>query len=74
MTEPEEIPPGCKPASDADLVASLSYALRFDELGKARAVANDIVTRIAAERLVQHLRASNYLILQKPPLKSHGEP
>ena len=48
-------------------------ALRFN--GRKRAHdADETMARITAERLVEHLERSGYVVMHKPPLGQHGAP
>jgi hypothetical protein len=50
---------------------SLSFAIRFN--GRTRAQdADEVMARITAERLVEHLERSGYVVMHKPPLGQHG--
>jgi hypothetical protein len=50
---------------------SLSFALRFN--GKKRTHdADETMARITAERLVEHLERSGYVVMHKPGLGQHG--
>jgi hypothetical protein len=61
------------PATRAELTQSLSFALRFN--GRKRVHdADEIMARITAERLVEHLERSGYVVMHKPPLGPHGTP
>ena len=52
-------------ASHEDLVQSLSFALRYD--GRRRVHhADEAMARITAERLVQHLERSGYVLMRRP--------
>ena len=55
-------------ATREDLRDSLSYALRYRD-GKRmhNAEADSFMARIAAERLVDHLTRSGFVVLKKPP-------
>ena len=65
--------PSLRPATRDELTQSLSFALRFD--GRKRVHdADEVMARITAERLVEHLEQSGYVIMCKPPLGQHGEP
>ena len=57
--------PDLRPASAQEIEESLSFALRFDGRKRVRH-ADDVMARITAERLVQHLERSGYVILKKP--------
>ncbi len=50
-----------------------SVALRFN--GRKRAHdADETMARITAERLVEHLERSRYVVMHEPPLGQHGAP
>ena len=36
--------------------------------------ADDVTARFTAERLVEHLERSGYVVMHKPPLDQHGAP
>ena len=71
-----------RPASPAEIADSLSFALRYD--GRRRVHhADDAMARITADRLVEHLQRSGFVVLKRPdavaPSASHhgrgqGEP
>ena len=53
------------PATAAELEESLSFALRY--AGKRRVhMADDVMARVTAERLVQHLERSGYVLMKRP--------
>jgi hypothetical protein len=53
------------PATPAELEETLSFALRF--AGKKRVhTADDVMARVTAERLVQHLDRSGYVLMKRP--------
>ncbi len=53
------------PATAADLEETLSFALRY--AGKRRVhSADDVMARVTAERLVQHLERSGYVLMRRP--------
>ena len=55
-----------RPASAQELEESLSFALRFS--GRKRVHhADDAMARITAERLVQHLERSGFVLMKRPP-------
>jgi hypothetical protein len=62
------------PASRADLILALSYALTHDARGKAHRRAADFMTQIAAETLADHLERSGFVILRKPAREAHRIP
>ena len=54
-----------RPASAEEIEQSLSFALRFD--GRRRVHhADDAMARITAERLVQHLERSGFVLMKRP--------
>jgi hypothetical protein len=63
--------PNLRPATRDELTQSLSFALRFD--GRKRMHdADETMAQITAERLVEHLEWSGYVVMHKPPLGQHG--
>jgi len=74
--------PDLRPATPSELADSLSFALRYD--GRRRVHhADDAMARITADRLVEHLQRSGFVVLKRPdavaPSASHhgqgqGEP
>ena len=57
---------GLRPASAQEMQESLSFALRF--AGRKRVHhADDAMARITAERLVQHLERSGFVLMKRPP-------
>ncbi len=69
---------GLGPASAQEIQKSLSFALRF--AGRKRVhYAGDAMARITAERLVQHLKQSGFVLMKKPDraapsISGHGHP
>ena len=54
-----------RPATTSELEETLSFALRF--AGKKRVhTADDVMARVTAERLVQHLEKSGYVLMKRP--------
>jgi hypothetical protein len=54
------------PASPEDLRDALAFALRYD--GRKRVHHPDsMMAQITAERLVEHLQRSGFVVLKKPP-------
>ena len=63
MTEDDK--QSLRPASAEEIEQSLSFALRFD--GRRRVHhADDAMARITAERLVQHLERSGFVLMKRP--------
>ena len=53
------------PATAAEVEESLSFGLRY--AGKRRVhTADDVMARVTAERLVQHLQRCGYVVMRKP--------
>ena len=69
---------GLRPASAHGIQESLSFALRF--AGRKRVHhADDAMARITAERLVQHLEQSGFVLMKKrnraaPSTNGQGHP
>lgn len=63
MSDDEKL--NLRPASHEEIEQSLSFALRYEGRKRVRH-ADDAMARITAERLVQHLERSGYIILKKP--------
>lgn len=66
--------PTLTPATPDELTAALSYALRFDERGKAHSRATDMTARIAAETLVRYLDLAGFVVMKRPPAVSPTTP
>jgi hypothetical protein len=65
--------PNLRQATRDELTQSLTFALRFN--GRKRVHdADEIMARITAERLVEHLERSGYVVMHKPPLGQYGAP
>ena len=55
-----------RPATADEIADALSFALRYQ--GRKRVHhADDAMARITAERLVQHLEASGFVLMKGPP-------
>jgi hypothetical protein len=58
-------------ADSAEVAGALAFALRFG--GRKRVLqADDMMALIAAERLVEHLGRSGFVVMRKPPSPPHG--
>ena len=68
----DELRPLMNAASDEEFAQSLAYALRFDERGRPRAGGWEFAAALAAERLVEHLRRSNFVVMKRRPTPPHG--
>jgi hypothetical protein len=63
--------PNLCPATRDELTQSLSFAHRIN--GRKRVHdADEAMARIIAERPVEHLERSGYVVTHKPPLGQHG--
>jgi len=66
-----------RPATPSELANSLSFALRYD--GRRRVHhADDAMARITADRLVEHLQSSGFVVLKRsdavaPSASHHGQ-
>jgi hypothetical protein len=57
--------PRLRPATPAEIADTLSFALRYD--GRRRVHhADDAMARITADRLVEHLARSGFVIMKRP--------
>lgn len=64
-------PDHLRPATQDDIIQSLAFALRFD--GRRRVHdADGFMARIVAERLVEHLRVSGFMVMKKPSGRRQG--
>jgi hypothetical protein len=61
------------PATPDDLVDALAFALRFDGR-KRKHDAAEIMARIVAERLVEHLERSGFVVMKTPPIGGSRRP
>jgi len=58
-------PDHLRPATQDEIAQTLSFALRFD--GRRRVHhADDAMARITADRLVQHLERSGFVVMKRP--------
>ena len=58
-----------RPADCAELLHSLSYALRHGRAA-SRQERDDLIARLAAKQVLAHLEHSNYVVMQKPPARA----
>ena len=61
--------PQLRPADHAELLHSLSYALRYGQTA-SRQERDDLIAHLAAEQVLQHLERSNDVVMQKPPARA----
>jgi hypothetical protein len=59
-------------ATPEEIVEAISYALRYDERGKPRKGGWDFAAGLAAERLVEHLRRSGFILFRTKPGRPHS--
>lgn len=65
--------PNLREASLDEIAEALAYSLRFD--GKRRVHdADATMARITAQRLVEHLQRSGFVVLRKPAAPDHKAP
>lgn len=59
------------PATAEELATTISFALRFD--GRKRTHSGDeFMAKITAERLIEHLERSGYVVMKKPAVPAHS--
>jgi hypothetical protein len=63
---------GMRPAGPEELAEILAYALRYDDRGRPRRGGFELAAALAAERIAEHLRRSNLVVLRRPPAAPHG--
>jgi hypothetical protein len=64
-------PTPLRPATAEEITSALMFALRH----RGRRVVHDadeVMARITAERLVEHLAQSGFVLMKKPPLRPHS--
>ena len=61
-------------ASRDELLFSIEHSMRYDARGKATNAARDVAIRLLAERVLEHLERSNYVVMKGPPMKSWSTP
>ena len=59
------------PADPKNLRQAVSYALRFNERGKAHGVRMRYEPEMMADAVVKHLARSGYRFFEGPPLGAH---
>ena len=64
---PDDAP--LRPADRAEVLHSLSYALRHGRT-TSRQGRDDLIVRLAAEQVLEHLERSNTVVMQKPPARA----
>lgn len=61
--------PNLRPASPDEIAEALAFALRYDRRRRVYH-ADDMMARITAERLAEHLEASGFVVMKAPPAVS----
>ena len=62
-----DAPDRLTPAAPDDLADALAFALRFDGR-KRKHDAAEMMARIVAKRLVEHLDRCGFVVMKKPPI------
>lgn len=61
-----------RPATTEEMAESIAFALRYD--GRRRVHhADEMMARITAERLVQHLRDAGFVVMRQLPRQGHSD-
>ena len=66
------MPDTLHPATRDEVRDALSYALRFSRAGKSHRHASELMARIAADVLVEHLERSGFVLMRKPGMPMPG--
>ncbi len=59
---------GLRLATAEEIQETLSFSLRFNR-GKHVRDADEMMARIVANRLIEHLRISGFVVMRKPPVQ-----
>jgi hypothetical protein len=63
--------PQLRPATSDEIAKTLAFALRYR--GRKRVFVADLtMARITADRLVQHLERSGFVLMKRPPAPAHS--
>lgn len=65
--------PSLRPATREEITQTLAFALQYDGRKRTRDTA-DYMARIAAERLVQYLEQSGFVLMKRPGAKAPSVP
>lgn len=65
---PDDDPP-LRPANRAEVLLSLSHLLRYGRTASQQE-RDDLVARLAAEQVLEHLERSNYVVMRGPPARA----
>jgi len=60
------------PASGKEIAESLAYAMRYDARGKPVSGGWELAAKVAADRLVEHLGRSGFVVLKRRPRGPHS--
>jgi hypothetical protein len=63
--------PNRRPATPDEIAKTLSSALRYDGRHRVR-MADDAMAGITAERLVERLQRSGFVLMKRPPARAPG--
>jgi hypothetical protein len=63
-----------QPANRDDLLANLSYGMRFNTSGKPIRGAHDVAVAALAETVLGHLERSGYVVMKKPAASAPSVP
>lgn len=61
-----------RPATRDEVSDALGYALQFSRAGKSHRHATEMMARIAADVLVEHLELAGFVVMKKPPAPLHS--
>jgi hypothetical protein len=73
LSSPMPDTPELRPATRDELTQFLSFAVRCNGRKHVHD-ADEVMARITAERLVEHLERSGYVVMDEPPLGQHVAP
>ena len=65
---PDDVPP-LRPARRADVVQALSFVMRHGRR-VSRAEQDDLIARMVADQIMDHLERSNFVVMQGPPAQA----
>ena len=70
---PADDPQQLRPATPDEVAETLSYALRYDSYRRVHH-SDDAMARITAERLVERLARSGFVLMKRPPARAPSAP
>jgi hypothetical protein len=63
-----------RPATREEVVEGLSFAMRYKGRQRVRDDhADGFMSRVAAERLADHLHLSGFVVMKRPPMRAHSD-